>query len=43
MNKTLIIMAAGLATRYGGSKQTTGMGPDGEILLEYSVCDALRA
>ncbi len=43
MNKTLIIMAAGLATRYGGSKQTTGMGPDGEILLEYSACDALRA
>ena len=43
MNKTLIIMAAGLATRYGGSKQTVGMGPHGEILLEYSACDALRA
>lgn len=43
MNKTLIIMAAGLATRYGGSKQTAGMGPHGEILLEYSACDALRA
>ena len=43
MNKTLIIMAAGLATRYGGSKQTAGMGPHGELLLEYSACDAIRA
>ena len=43
MHKTLIVMAAGFATRYGGSKQTTGMGPHGELLLEYSACDALRA
>ena len=43
MNKTLIIMAAGLATRYGGGKQTAGMGPHGEPLLEYSACDARRA
>ncbi len=43
MNKTLIVMAAGFATRYGGSKQTTGMGPHGELLLEYSACDAIRA
>lgn len=43
MNTTLIVMAAGLATRYGGNKQTAGMGPNGEILLEYSICDAIRA
>ena len=43
MNRTLIVMAAGFATRYGGSKQTTGMGPHGELLLEYSACDAIRA
>ena len=43
MHTTLIVMAAGLATRYGGNKQTAGMGPHGEILLEYSVCDAIRA
>ena len=43
MNTTLVVMAAGMATRYGGNKQITGMGPHGEILLEYSVCDALRA
>ena len=43
MNTTLIVMAAGLASRYGGNKQIAGMGPNGEILLEYSVWDALRA
>lgn len=36
-------MAAGLASRYGGGKQVEGMGPHGEILLEYSVMDAIRA
>ena len=43
MNTTLVIMAAGMASRYGGNKQITGMGPNNEILLEYSVCDAIRA
>ena len=43
MNTTLVVMAAGIASRYGGSKQTTGMGPHGEILMEYSVHDAIRA
>ena len=43
MNTTLIVMAAGLASRYGGNKQIAGMGPNGEILLEYSVVDAIRA
>ncbi len=36
-------MAAGMSSRYGGSKQITGMGPHGEILLDYSVTDAIRA
>ena len=43
MNTTLVVMAAGKASRYGGNKQITGMGPNNEILLEYSVCDAIRA
>jgi len=43
MKTSLVIMAAGLASRYGGSKQTTGMGPHGELLMEYSVYDAIRA
>lgn len=43
MNTTLVVMAAGMASRYGGNKQITGMGPNDEILLEYSVCDAIRA
>lgn len=36
-------MAAGLATRYGTTKQLEGVGPHGELLLEYSICDARRA
>ncbi|MBR1820195.1 MAG: NTP transferase domain-containing protein [Clostridia bacterium] len=43
MNTTLVVMAAGMASRYGGNKQITGMGPNNEILLEYSVHDAIRA
>lgn len=44
MSKTaLVIMAAGLASRYGGNKQIEGMGPNGEILMEYSIIDAIRA
>ncbi len=39
----LVIMAAGMASRYGSEKQVEGMGPNGEILLEYSVHDAKRA
>lgn len=40
---TLVIMAAGLASRYGSTKQLEGVGPQGELLLEYSICDARRA
>ena len=43
MAVSLVIMAAGLGSRYGGSKQVDGIGPNGEILMEYSIHDALRA
>ena len=36
-------MAAGLGSRYGGIKQMEGVGPCGEILMEYSIHDALEA
>lgn len=39
----LVIMAAGMGSRFGGSKQVTGMGPNGELLMEYSIMDAIRA
>jgi NDP-sugar pyrophosphorylase family protein len=40
---TLVVMAAGLGRRFGGPKQIEPVGPSGEILLEYSVYDALTA
>lgn len=43
MNATLVIMAAGLGSRYGGEKQIDGLGPNGEIIMEYSAYDAVRA
>lgn len=43
MNAALVVMAAGLGSRYGGIKQIAGLGPAGEILLEYAVYDALEA
>ena len=43
MKAALVIMAAGLGSRYGGNKQTDGVGPNGEILMEYGVYDAVRA
>ena len=43
MNATLVIMAAGLGSRYGGSKQTDGIGPNGEFLMEYAIHDAVKA
>ena len=41
--KALIIMAAGLGSRYGGNKQVDRIGPDGEILMQYSMYDAIKA
>ncbi|HOW85022.1 MAG TPA: nucleotidyltransferase [Candidatus Aminicenantes bacterium] len=40
---TLVVMAAGLGSRYGGLKQIDPVGPSGEVVLDYSVYDALRA
>ena len=40
---TLVIMAAGMGSRFGGLKQIEPLGPDGEIILDYSVFDAARA
>ena len=40
---TLVVMAAGLASRYGGVKQLEAVGPSGERLFDYAVYDALRA
>ena len=40
---TLVIMAAGMGSRYGGLKQIEPIGSNGEILLEYNVFDALKA
>ena len=43
MKAALVIMAAGMGSRYGGNKQVDGLGPNGEILMEYSIFDAIRA
>ena len=39
----LVVMAAGMGSRYGGLKQIDGMGPNGEIIIDYSLYDAKRA
>ncbi len=43
MHKTLLIMAAGMGSRYGGLKQIDTVGPTGEYLIDYSVYDAWQA
>jgi hypothetical protein len=40
---TLVVLAAGMGSRYGGLKQLDPVGPSGEILLDYSVSDAMEA
>lgn len=40
---TLLILAAGMGSRYGGNKQIDGFGPNGETILEYSIYDAIRS
>lgn len=42
-NLTLTVMAAGMGSRFGGLKQIEPVGPHGEVILEYSVYDALEA
>ena len=43
MKPTLMILAAGMASRYGSMKQTEGFGPHGETIMDYSIYDAIRA
>lgn len=40
---TLVVMAAGMGSRFGGMKQISPVGPNGEILLDFSVYDAVKA
>src|SRR5215475_14727789 len=43
MGSTLLILAAGMASRYGSMKQIQGFGPGGETIMDYSIYDAIRA
>lgn len=43
MRTTLLIMAAGMGSRYGGMKQVDAFGPSGETITDYSIYDAIRA
>jgi NDP-sugar pyrophosphorylase family protein len=43
MQPTLLILAAGMASRYGSMKQTQSFGPSGETIMEYSIYDAIQA
>lgn len=43
MKPTLLVLAAGMGSRYGGLKQIDGLGPNGEIIMDYSINDAIRA
>jgi dTDP-glucose pyrophosphorylase len=42
MDKTLVILAAGMGSRYGGLKQIDPVGPDNSIIIDYSIFDALK-
>lgn len=43
MKPTLVILAAGMASRYGSMKQVQSFGPNGETIMEYSIYDAIRS
>lgn len=43
MQSTLVILAAGMASRYGSMKQIQGFGPGGETIMDYSIYDAIRS
>lgn len=43
MQPTLVILAAGMASRYGSQKQTQSFGPSGETIMDYSISDAIKA
>ena len=40
---TLVVMAAGMGSRYGGLKQIDSVGPNGEVIIDYSIYDAKKA
>ena len=41
MKPTLLLLAAGMGSRYGGLKQLDGLGPNGETIMDYSIYDAI--
>lgn len=43
MKPTLLLLAAGMGSRYGGLKQLDGLGPNGETIMDYSIYDAIQA
>ena len=43
MKPTLVVLAAGMGSRYGSLKQMDGVGPNGEAIIDYSIYDAVRA
>ena len=43
MKPTLLVLAAGMGSRYGGLKQLDELGPNGETIMDYSIYDAARA
>ena len=43
MKPTLLVLAAGMGSRYGGLKQIDGLGPNGETIIDYSIYDAVQA
>lgn len=43
MKPTLLVLAAGMGSRYGGLKQLDGVGPNGETIMEFSIYDAIKA
>ena len=43
MDTTLVIMAAGMGSRFGGLKQIAPIGPNGEVILDFSIFDAREA
>ena len=42
MNKTLVVLAAGMGSRFGGLKQIEPVGPNGEFIIDYSIYDAIK-
>ena len=43
MKPTLLLLAAGMGSRYGGLKQLDGLGPNGETIMDYSIYDAIQS